>query len=255
MPVSSSVGQALTFATLRATPSLVPASVRTETFVSVITSVRLSVTEIISTTQVMTIPVGLSTLAPLNGLDSLPTAAPQAAEAAGPTSQAWIAAPVVGSVAAVTVVAVAFVMWGRRSSRRRGGGRRPSSVGSPASPGGGGGGFGAFFGRLPGFSSASRLPSEPGTPRSMSSRGGGQFWGNSWRVGRRKPSPDDADSDRSAPASRGGGVSSSSLPVSRSGPPPPAMPEMPAMESKPPGAATRPVQGSAMDGIPAFLRQ
>ena len=229
MPATSPAD--LTFATLSATASLVPASVRTQTFVSVITSVQLSFTQILSTTQVTTIPIGFSPLTTLNGLDPLSTTAPQAAEAPGPTSQAWIAAPVVGSVAAVTVVAVAFVMWGRRSSRR---GSRPSSSRG-------------IVDRLP----FSRARSEPGTPKSMSSRGGGQFWGNSWRVGRRKPL--DEDSDRSVPVSRAG----PSLPVSRSGPAPEVklVPEMPAVESGSAEAAARPGQGSAMDGIPAFLRQ
>lgn len=139
-------------------PTAAPASVATQTVISIITSV--SVSDAVSVTQLITVPVTTEiTATPIpftSAADSALTSTtsalsePGAAQldAASPSdsssSRAWIAAPVVGSVAALVVVVIVFVMLGRRRSRRPGTARTDVSAESGES------GDGLFTTWLPG---------------------------------------------------------------------------------------------------------
>lgn len=104
-------------------PASTPVSIRT--VVSIITPIGSA--PIIST-QLITVPVTLSSppeetpgQGGIGGSFATSTAALGAGSTdvpvpvdAPPTSQAWIAAPIVGSIAAVMLIVVMFVMWGRR---------------------------------------------------------------------------------------------------------------------------------------------
>lgn len=130
-------------------------SVATETVISIITSV--SVSDAISVTQVMTIPVTteitatvpvpLATSAADTASTSSATAQIGTADGANAgdstSSRAWIAAPVVGSIAALVVVVIVFVMLGRRR-RRPGTGTSATTTISTPSP------TGSMFHWLPG---------------------------------------------------------------------------------------------------------
>ncbi|CAK7212015.1 hypothetical protein SCUCBS95973_001319 [Sporothrix curviconia] len=184
-------------------------SIVTQTVVSVITSVIDSVSRTLATTEVITVPMlGGSTIATtgatataggimtmtLTGdgntiLSTMPAMASSTSSAAsaslvsttdGPSnSRAWIAAPVVGSVAAVMVVAVMFVLWGRR--------RRSNGLSSPLSPaflfnrfrGAGGGGGSGSGGGNSGFRNLSSADSDTAPSRTVLP------FGNSWRTGGR----------------------------------------------------------------------
>jgi hypothetical protein len=139
-----------------------PVSVATETVVSIITSV--SVSDAVSITELITIPVtteisatGIppSSAAEESNLSSTTAAAePSAAQLGGPSqppgpasSRAWIAAPVVGSIAALVVVVVVFVMLGRRRLARS---SRPGTAGTAGSMESGASGGGLFTAWLPG---------------------------------------------------------------------------------------------------------
>jgi len=123
---------------------------------SILTSTVLSV--------VTTIPAGIMTTPPAASIDPS-----SSSSSPGPMSNAWIAAPIVGSVAAVTAVAVAFVLWGRRHAARPGGDE-------------------GLVGRL--LSVSGR-----GSAKAWKGHGGGQFYGHSWRV-RHKLADEELDGSR-----------------------------------------------------------
>jgi hypothetical protein len=138
-------------------------SVATETVISIITSV--SVSDAVSVTQILTVPVTTEITAtnpappPTSAADiasspsstspadsSSPAAQVDPSAADSGSSRAWIAAPVVGSVAALVVVVVVFVMLGRRRSSRNK--RRPGTAATTETGDSGGGGLFATW--LPG---------------------------------------------------------------------------------------------------------
>jgi hypothetical protein len=107
-----------------ALPSSVPVtSIQTQTLVSVVTSAS----EVISITQVVTVPV--TTFRPVTGLEA-PTGTPVPQLPGDQNSLSWVAAPVVGGIAAILVVVVMFVMFRRRRGGAGGGGSRGSGSGS-----------------------------------------------------------------------------------------------------------------------------
>ncbi|TPX14139.1 uncharacterized protein E0L32_000533 [Thyridium curvatum] len=223
-------------------PVVLPQSVSTQTIVSIITSMQDSVPTVVSTTQILTVPVTqtaeVAAPPPAGGIPetggpaggAAPTSTAAADAAATDSSRAWIAAPVVGSVAAVMVIAVAFVMWGRRRSAAR-----SSSLFSrlPFTRAGGGGGSrgggekGAFGGSQRGF-------------------------GNYWRTGQRL-----ADEESRA------GVSSqrSTRPPTRLSTPQFEVHQGKIRESGGGGGQSGPASNGLglnkpnLDGIPSFLRE
>ncbi|OIW31887.1 hypothetical protein CONLIGDRAFT_244618 [Coniochaeta ligniaria NRRL 30616] len=137
-----------------------PISVATETVISIITSV--SVSDAVSVTQLITVPVTTeitATPAPLgtSAADSAPSPSTSSSADGSTTAQldqgpdtsssrAWIAAPVVGSIAALVVVVVVFVMLGRRRMRSS----RPGTARTTSSAESGDSGGGLFTTWLPG---------------------------------------------------------------------------------------------------------
>jgi len=222
--VAATTSLAQSFSTIAGTPTAVfpETSVLTQTVLSVITSTGESAT------QVLTVPV---TITPF-GMETSsinPAAATEGAAVVGipgSDAKAWIAAPVVGSIAAVTVIAAAFVMWGKRRTSRSDGG-------------------GGFLSRLPFMGSRSDL----GSMRERSgSRGGLTLpFGNYWRLGGSKLVDEES--------SRGGnsGLPSRSGVVTRE--------NTPQYEVKQGKMALRDsLNGlaqnrSTLDGIPGFLRE
>lgn len=137
-----------------------PASVATETVISIITSV--SVSDAVSVTQLITVPVTTEiTATGATGTSAAEGAATSSdgstaaqlgpsSESSSSSSRAWIAAPVVGSIAALVVVVVVFVMLGRRRGGGRGG-RRPGTASSAESGESGGGLFTTWLPGSPRF--------------------------------------------------------------------------------------------------------
>ncbi len=216
-----------------ATPT--PSTV-TQTIVSLVTSVSDSISRTIVTTEVITIPLLSGSTVTPKATSATGTAgrAPARATATGtelgtssttagmgmvvgtsssqplidstntPTdSRAWIAAPVVGSVAAVMMVAVMFVLWGRR--------RRNKGLSSPISPsflfsrfrGGGGGGLGGSSStKDAGFRNLSSADSSTAPPPMQQRQQLQSFsrpqlsLGNNWRTGGKE----DKNSERATTA-------------------------------------------------------
>ncbi|CAK7231370.1 hypothetical protein SEUCBS140593_007902 [Sporothrix eucalyptigena] len=211
---SSSVSSAAAPSTTNAGVITVPPpqpSIVTQTVVSVVTSISDSVSRTIATTEVITVPMlsgstlagggvatatgtgamtmtgaAISTMAAMSS--STASASLVSSTDSSSNSRAWIAAPVVGSVAAVMVVAVMFVLWGRR--------RRNNGLSSPLSPaflfnrfrgGGGNGGNGSS-----GFRNLSSADSNtaPETRTILP-------FGNYWRAGGKDKKDDYADNGMS----------------------------------------------------------
>ncbi|KAH8912320.1 hypothetical protein BR93DRAFT_963506 [Coniochaeta sp. PMI_546] len=147
-----------------ATTAAAPASVATETVISIITSV--SVSDAVSVTQLITVPVtteitatGTSGATGTSAAEGAATSSdgstaaqlgPSSDASSSSSSRAWIAAPVVGSIAALVVVVVVFVMLGRRRGGG-GGGRRPGTASSAESGESGGGLFTTWLPGSPRF--------------------------------------------------------------------------------------------------------
>lgn len=138
-------GAGSTTAAATAAPPPPPVSVATETVISIITSV--SVSDAVSLTQLITVPVTTEVTATPAGAigtsaaDSVPPPSTSSAipgeTSASSSSRAWIAAPVVGSMAALVVVVVVFVMLGRRRMSRRPGTAGTTSSGESGESAGG----------------------------------------------------------------------------------------------------------------------
>ncbi len=211
LPASTSGGG---FITLTADPTGTALS-ETQTIYSVITSV------INSTPVLLTVPVTDSPYAVATGV-----AGSSIAVTDDSSAKAWIAAPVVGSVAAVTVIAAAFVIWGRRRTR--------SGSSSPKFP------------KLPFMRSRSDLGSVNDDSKSR-----GVTFGNYWRMGSRDGVEEPARAvSRSGAVSRGGPLTTS---VTRE--------STPQYEVKQGKMSLRDsLNGlnqnrSTLDGIPGFLRE
>ncbi|OAA57091.1 PAN-1 domain protein [Niveomyces insectorum RCEF 264] len=185
-PASTTTGVGIGgFTTLPASLTQPAPSVVTQTVVSTLTSVSNSVSRTIATTEVITVSMlGTSVITgPIAVSTGTSSASLTNAYDGSSNSRAWIAAPVVGSVAAVMVVAVMFVMWGRR--------RRGNGFSSPISPsffsrfrgGSSGGTGGGMFGS--GFRNLSSSASNRGGMRSPFGRPQLPF-GNYWRAGSSK---------------------------------------------------------------------
>ncbi|KAB5532773.1 hypothetical protein GE09DRAFT_376802 [Coniochaeta sp. 2T2.1] len=188
----------------------IPASVETQTVISIITSV--SVSDAVSVTQLITVPVTTEITATppsssqsligtsaadsfISGATTSPSSQGSLDSSATPSSsRAWIAAPVVGSIAALVVVVLVFVMLGRR--RMRGGNsRRPSTSATVSSNESGESGGGLFATWL------------PGSPRFRNRIMGASGMGNFSSVSGNKPVV--ATTEQAPPQARTGSMRSS----------------------------------------------